>query len=319
MRGLLAAAVLTLAACQQLDATFRCGAEASCGNGTCEPTGYCSFDDSGCTSGRRYGAAAASELANTCVGDVPLADGPPVLVDTLPPLDVTPAAVRTTRGLVALYTFAASTVGDSMVHDVSGYGTPLDLTASASVTFTDGAAQIGGGLGLASIGTASKIVTGCEGSDEVTIEVWIVPSSAVITGDRHLITGIMDNASTRDIALVEQDGAYLSDLRSTYTTGGGEGTMTTGTGHLRAAPTHLVMTRSADGTRLLYVDGAAIESASQPGTLDPWSTYILWIGNEPSGTEGYRGAVELVAFYGLALTEAEVKANFDAGADAGDE
>ena len=320
VRGLVAAgiaAALALGGCQTLTDTFRCGTAATCGAGTCEPTGYCSFDDTGCAGGRRYGAAASEELANTCVGGVaPGLDG--AVVDTVAPV-VDAASPRTTRGLLALYTFGAGSVEGSTVHDVSGYLSPLDLSASASVTFTGGAAHIGGGLGLSSIGTASKIVVGCEGSDEVTIEAWVVPSSEVITGDRHQITGVMQNATTRDIALLEEDGAYFSDLRSDFTTGGGDGTMTTGTGHLRAAPTHLVMTRAAGGARIVYVDGAVVATATQPGTLDPWSTYALWIGNEPAGTFGYEGAIELIAFYGLALTADEVGANFDAGPDAGDD
>jgi len=55
---------------------FRCTATAQCSRGMCESTGYCSFDDSTCSSGRRYGDL-SGPFANQCVllddggGDTP--------------------------------------------------------------------------------------------------------------------------------------------------------------------------------------------------------------------------------------------------------
>jgi hypothetical protein len=52
---------------------FTCADDASCVegavHGTCEATGYCSFPDAECSSGRRYGKHAAPGLAGTCVPD----------------------------------------------------------------------------------------------------------------------------------------------------------------------------------------------------------------------------------------------------------
>ncbi len=56
-------------------ARFTCDDDAQCGAGRCELTGYCSFDDAQCESGRRFGAA-AGELASTCV-QVTLPTDPP--------------------------------------------------------------------------------------------------------------------------------------------------------------------------------------------------------------------------------------------------
>jgi hypothetical protein len=51
---------------------FDCTSSAQCtggpGAGTCQPTGFCSFGDSSCTSGQRYGSLSGS-YANTCVGE----------------------------------------------------------------------------------------------------------------------------------------------------------------------------------------------------------------------------------------------------------
>jgi len=50
---------------------FLCTDSAQCisdgEGGTCESTGFCSFEDAECESGRRYGKAAGDGLANECV------------------------------------------------------------------------------------------------------------------------------------------------------------------------------------------------------------------------------------------------------------
>src|SRR5689334_10333774 len=64
-------AVFSAAGCHIDAGTFRCSTTAECGTGaTCEPSGFCSFDDSTCTSGRRYGKLAPSGVANICTDAV---------------------------------------------------------------------------------------------------------------------------------------------------------------------------------------------------------------------------------------------------------
>ena len=46
---------------------FVCGVDSECDDGYCEADGYCSFGDSACQSGRRYGELAAAGLAGNCV------------------------------------------------------------------------------------------------------------------------------------------------------------------------------------------------------------------------------------------------------------
>ena len=62
--------LLFLAACTT-PAVFTCLDDSSCANGgqagRCESTGYCSFPDATCTSGRRYGELAPTGLANLCL------------------------------------------------------------------------------------------------------------------------------------------------------------------------------------------------------------------------------------------------------------
>lgn len=48
---------------------FQCSESSECGDGVCQPTGYCSFEDDFCPSGQRYGEAAGDGLSNACVED----------------------------------------------------------------------------------------------------------------------------------------------------------------------------------------------------------------------------------------------------------
>lgn len=58
-------ALTTLVACG--DPVFQCMGDGQCDDGFCEPSGYCSFEDPECDSGRRYGALAGDGLGGTCV------------------------------------------------------------------------------------------------------------------------------------------------------------------------------------------------------------------------------------------------------------
>ncbi|MEM6290929.1 MAG: LamG domain-containing protein [Myxococcota bacterium] len=54
--------------CQGSAGSFACNDDAQCGaDGTCQPTGYCSFPDTTCPSQQRYGGLAGDRLADTCV------------------------------------------------------------------------------------------------------------------------------------------------------------------------------------------------------------------------------------------------------------
>jgi hypothetical protein len=91
-RGLLVAVLL--ASCLKASNGYHCATDSQCSTGTCEvTTGFCSFVDASCQTGRRYGAEAGS-LSSTCVGQ--MADASvdmPVAVDAAIdgiPIDGTP-------------------------------------------------------------------------------------------------------------------------------------------------------------------------------------------------------------------------------------
>jgi hypothetical protein len=60
-------ALLLISLCACGDAVFQCMDDAQCDGGFCEGTGYCSFEDPACDSGRRYGELAGEGLGGVCV------------------------------------------------------------------------------------------------------------------------------------------------------------------------------------------------------------------------------------------------------------
>lgn len=66
-------ALLVATACTDQRPAFECRAHDDCthatADGVCEPTGYCSFPDASCSSGRRYGEHASDDVAELCVDD----------------------------------------------------------------------------------------------------------------------------------------------------------------------------------------------------------------------------------------------------------
>ena len=75
MRALLYLLVLVNAACLR-KTEFNCSDDASCGaGGRCESTGFCSFVDPGCASGRVYDSSAGSYAGECTSGGQPNPDG----------------------------------------------------------------------------------------------------------------------------------------------------------------------------------------------------------------------------------------------------
>jgi alpha-tubulin suppressor-like RCC1 family protein len=77
----LALALVLVSGCTAIEHAFTCGADVECVDGTvqgyCEATRFCSFPDSGCSGGRRYGDLAGRGLGGICVGEEPGDGGVP--------------------------------------------------------------------------------------------------------------------------------------------------------------------------------------------------------------------------------------------------
>ncbi len=78
--------------------------------------------------------------------------------------------------------------------------------------------------------------------------------------------------------------------------------------------THVVFTRSRDGTERLYVDGILRSQEVRGGDFSNWDgTFRLALGNEFTRNRTWEGVYHLVAIYSRSLSKTEVLDNFRAG------
>jgi VanZ like protein/concanavalin A-like lectin/glucanase superfamily protein len=163
---------------------------------------------------------------------------------------------RSTAGLIALYTFSEGR-GVS-VRDVSGYGSPLNLTLSPSSHFRwhgegDGLEVIRPAI-LRSDGPAKKLYGALRESGELSVEIWITPANVRQKGPARIVSFSRDPVS-RNFTVGQERADIDFRLRTPLT--GPNGTIVnlrTRDGFLTHEQFHLVATYK-DGVEKLYVDG----------------------------------------------------------------
>ncbi len=240
-------------------------------------------------------------------------------------LYVTAINQRTDQGQLVLYNFDEGT--GITVNDNSGYGTPLNLTIqnAGAVTWETDGLRINSETRLTS-GAASKISTAVKSTNEITIESWIAPQTvSLITNDvpARIISMSLDG-SNRNFTLGQGTYVYNQDnpydlidtrLRTTATNNNGDNPSTkTATGTLTTNMTHVVYTRSADGTTKIYLNGVLSTQSSVSGDLSNWNdSYSLILANEVGISRKWLGKFSLVSIYNRVLNETEVYHNYSLG------
>lgn len=249
------------------------------------------------------------ERANPCCLDCnPISDGCGAAGCGGDGVCVTDCAAPT-RGLVALYRFDEGE--GTTVHDASGTPDPLDLELADSGDFTWSA----DGLELVdavavSTAEAGKVVDRILASDEFTIDVWLTPGQQLAD---ELVRLVSLEAEGRGVVLGIYDTSFVARFAVAGTEEG------TGNPGLEAFDrvrqghkTHLVLTRSADGVRRIYLDGVLRDESRTSGVLG-WGASQLRIGDAPSGALNFVGTLHRVAIHSVALDAVEVAASFHAG------
>jgi hypothetical protein len=133
-------AIVPLGSCVELG-VYRCDGALACGEGTCEPNGYCSYADGDCPSGRRYSELAGEGLARDCVdtmdsgtADAGSDDGTPQSGDVV--WEATIAGADHFRDLAWGVVFLGS--GDVIVGGVEGTATAANDMLLARFAGADG-------------------------------------------------------------------------------------------------------------------------------------------------------------------------------------
>lgn len=231
------------------------------------------------------------------------------------------AGGRVTEGQVALYEFLEPS--GATVEDTSGFGAPLDLqieSLPAVARLAGGGVAINQATRIVSPGPATKIVTSCQATDEITLEVWLQAVNDTQTGPARIVS-LAGNAFPvgGNFILGQSLDQFASRLRSTSTNQFGKPELLTPTPLFSTASLHhLVLTRDAAGNQTLYLDGAVVDQQTIAGTFANWGAYRLCLGNEAEPTASgagrpWLGDLHLVAIFNRALTGAEVQQNYSAG------
>lgn len=221
--------------------------------------------------------------------------------------------VRTHEGLIALYDF-----GDAkgpLVRDRSGVGDPLDLRIGGlkAGRREAGSLEIRGTTLVQSASAANKVTEAIRNSGELSIEVWLRPSTTDLTGPARIVT-ISQDPSHRNFTLGQDGDRFDARLRTSRTSTNGIPSLPAARKSLKAELTHVVYTRGRGGRARIYVNGKQSAEKSVAGNLKNWNNgYRLALANELTGDRPWQGTYYLVAIYGRALTAEEVQRNFRAG------
>lgn len=355
--------------------SFTCLEDASCGDGgTCEANGYCSFPDSLCLSGRRYGEFAGSGLSGTCVQEDASAtsstttgsststtgDPPPTTTSLTTALTtgtdatgttmgvgevstttgaegdsttstsgthddstgIEPPPMRVEEGLTILYRLAGGD-GDTIV-DLAPGEPAIDLTLQGTgYSWTPTGLLFTGDelTGAYSTGSLTKLNEACLASDAITVEAWVTPTMADISGPPRLVSYSL-GSSSRNVTLavgLDIDGKELGwkgRLRTSTTDDNGQPDLTTvGTEIENGVLVHVAYVHESSGDERIVLDGVSAATGLRAGAF-VWTTdgtMSLALGNEVDSNRPLDGEVHLAAIYCRALTDAELAQNFAAG------
>ncbi len=224
------------------------------------------------------------------------------------------AGGRVTDGLVALYQFDDGS--GTTVSDTSGVAPALDLEIAdlPNVTWLAGGLSVDSSTQIASPGAATKIVTACQLTNELTVEAWVKPANDTQAGPARVVTMSQDTGA-RNFQLGQDADLWIGRIRSAISNDNGAPYVPGVDGDLELALTHLVMTRSSDGIRTFYVNGVPQATNIVGGDFSTWDTdYRLALANEfVTLNRTWLGEYYLIAIYNRALSAVEVGRNYTAG------
>lgn len=220
---------------------------------------------------------------------------------------------RVTSGLVVLYEFDEGS--GAAVADTSGVGAAMNLTIqdTGATSWIPGALSIDSNTAVWTAGSGTKVIDACTASDEVTIEVWVVPANDTQSGPARVVT-LSQDTSERDFTLGQSGSRWSARLRTTDSSLNGQPDSLASTDSVTTSLTHVVFTRSDVGNAQFFLDGAVDDASTRTGDFSGWdASHTFALANEITLDRTWLGEIHLVAVYDRALTPAEVMQNFLAG------
>jgi hypothetical protein len=227
---------------------------------------------------------------------------------------------RDDSNIIALWTFKEEQGNTAL--DVSGIPPAMDLTLTGTAWVPGGGLEMVGGRALASADTSQKLfdrIAGGRGSQEYSIEAWVIPANTDQEGPARIITYAADT-NNRNFMLGQVKYTYVARNRSLaagVTLNGNPQLATSDADEdLQATMQHVVVTYDQMNGRRIYVNGMWTEDMDTVpgGPLINWNPmYRFALGNESSGNRPWLGQFRLVAIWDRAMTDEQVAQNYLAG------
>ncbi len=232
-------------------------------------------------------------------------------------LTVIPQPTRVNDGIQVLYTFSEGS--GTIVNDVSGVGSPLNLTIAnpANVTWSDGSISVNVSTIISSTANATKVFNACTATNEITAETWIRSASLTQSGPARILT-MSSDLSNRNFTLGQGATRGATDAfelrrRTSETNANGIPSLITASGTVTNNLHHVVVTRSNAGLTKIFIDGVEQSSEVVAGDFSTWTDYKLALANELTNDRPWLGEFHLAAIYNRDLSQAEVLQNYHAG------
>jgi hypothetical protein len=229
---------------------------------------------------------------------------------------------RFNAGIIARWDFKEETGNTAL--DTSGIPPAMDLELQGDVSLmTSYGIDLAGGRAIATAANSRKlydlIASPAGGTQAYSLELWIANANTTQDGPARIATYSRNNGS-RNFMLAQNQYQYVARNR-TYddvTSNNGTPEMETYDVDQDAQSTlqHVVLTYDQINGRVFYVDGRWTDDLDEvpAGRLWNWDpSHRLAFGDEVSGGRPWLGQVRFAAIYNQALTEANVRQNYDAG------
>ena len=271
---------------------------------------------SDCTSNANEMLAAINSFANNIQ---PTQVDPSLVVSkalTLVDGTIASGGNRFENNQIALWQF--KTGNGTTAFDTSGVEPAINLSLSGDVEWVGGwGINVKKGKAQGSTQASKKLYDMIQATGEYSIEAWVAPAN--VTQEEARIVSYSGSATARNFTLGQTLYNYDFLNRSSVTNANGDPALSTADADedLQAALQHVVVTFDPVNGRRIYVNGEFTDDVDPQGggTLGDWDdSFAFVLGNEVSGDQNqWQGVIRMVAVHNRALTQAQIKQNYDVG------
>ncbi len=200
----------------------------------------------------------------------------------------------------------------------SNIGADMVLNLEGTEWVEEGGLRNVSGKAQASLTDSQKLFNFLAGSNQFSVEAWVIPENTTQTGPARIVSYSIDTGR-RNFTLGQRASQYIARVQTIENEPNGNNP------ELRADNpavttdlTHVVMTYdNMTGGRKIYINGVLAEEENVQGDMLNWQDDNFFIlGNEATNNRLWKGVFKMVAIHNKALNGAEVIQNYEAGAGA---